>query len=119
MTAADAGQHRAALEAERERVLARAAALRRDVARIVESTSQVATDDEHDPEGTTAFERAQTQALLDAALRAVGEVDAALARLDAGTYGRCAACGEEIPVARLAARPVARTCVPCAARRRT
>lgn len=114
---ADPEAVRAVLATERGRTLERAAALRRDFARIVESASLVATDDEHDPEGTTAFERAQTQSLLDAAGTALEEIDAALARLDAGTYGRCAGCGEEIAPARLAARPVARTCIACASRR--
>lgn len=42
------------------------------------------------------------------------EIDAALAALDAGTYGNCAACGHPIPLARLEARPSATLCVPCA-----
>jgi RNA polymerase-binding transcription factor DksA len=42
-------------------------------------------------------------------------IEAALARLDAGTYGRCARCDETIPPARLAAAPAAATCADCAA----
>ncbi len=38
------------------------------------------------------------------------EVDGALARLAAGTYGRCEACGQEISQLRLDALPLARTC---------
>ena len=105
---------RAALAAARAEVLVRAAALRRDVDLIVESAVGVATDDEHDPEGTTAFERARAQSLLDGSVAALAEIDAAYARLDAGTYGTCTGCGRPIPPARLAARPVARTCVACA-----
>ena len=41
---------------------------------------------------------------------------AALARMDEGTYGTCAECGEEIPEARLEARPLSVTCVSCAAK---
>ncbi|MEO7146821.1 MAG: TraR/DksA C4-type zinc finger protein, partial [Terrimesophilobacter sp.] len=37
-----------------------------------------------------------------------------LARLDAGTYGRCEVCGKRIAHARLEARPTARTCIDCA-----
>jgi DnaK suppressor protein len=109
---------RAALAEEREQVERRALALRRDVERIMASSRDVATDDEHDPEGTTAFERAQTQALLDAAVLGLAEVDAALARLAAGSYGRCEGCGGAISPDRLAARPVARTCIACAPTRR-
>ena len=40
-------------------------------------------------------------------------VDAALARLDAGTYGRCKQCGEPISAGRLAARPASVLCIEC------
>jgi DnaK suppressor protein len=40
-------------------------------------------------------------------------VDAALDRLDNGTYGVCASCGEEIPAERLEFRPNAIRCVSC------
>jgi RNA polymerase-binding transcription factor DksA len=76
-------------------------------------------DDEHDPEGATiAFERSQVGTLARQARDHLREVDAALARLDDGTYGRCEVCGEPIPGPRLEARPVARTCVGCASRAR-
>ena len=40
-------------------------------------------------------------------------VDAALARVDDGSYGVCERCGQPIAPARLEARPTARTCVSC------
>ena len=40
--------------------------------------------------------------------------DAALGRLDAGEYGSCLACGEDIAPARLAADPAIPTCLDCA-----
>jgi DnaK suppressor protein len=40
-------------------------------------------------------------------------VDAALARIDAGTYGQCVDCGVDIPVARLQAAPHASRCIAC------
>ena len=48
--------------------------------------------------------------------RAAGElqdIDAALQRVSAGTYGRCTACGIAIPAARLAAYPTAKRCINC------
>ena len=39
------------------------------------------------------------------------EIDVALARIEEGTYGTCAACGGEIPTERLAAVPYATLCV--------
>ena len=41
------------------------------------------------------------------------EIGAAQARLAAGTFGACAACGEAIALARLRALPTARLCVVC------
>jgi RNA polymerase-binding transcription factor DksA len=42
------------------------------------------------------------------------EINAALDRLEGGTFGRCENCGEEIALARLQAIPYARFCVACA-----
>jgi DnaK suppressor protein len=41
------------------------------------------------------------------------DIDAALQRVSAGTYGRCTACGRDIPATRLAAYPTAKRCLPC------
>jgi DnaK suppressor protein len=41
------------------------------------------------------------------------KIDAALAKMDEGTYGECESCGEDIAVARLMARPVAQLCIDC------
>ena len=46
------------------------------------------------------------------------EVRAALAKLDAGTYGRCDGCNALIPEGRLEALPWATRCVDCQARLR-
>ena len=43
----------------------------------------------------------------------VGQISAALNRLDAGTYGRCIRCGEQIAPARLAVLPHAAACIEC------
>ena len=72
-------------------------------------------DDEHDPEGATiAFERAQLVAVLKQATSDLTELDAALARVEGGTYGVCERCGLPIALARLEARPAARRCIACA-----
>jgi DnaK suppressor protein len=44
-------------------------------------------------------------------LRTIEEIDAALGRIAAGTYGRCAHCGNAIPTERLELRPFAAGCV--------
>jgi DnaK suppressor protein len=93
----------------------RRSVLRRDLDRFVEAAQSVSTDDEHDPEGATiAFERQQVAALLDSAERQLAELDAAVARLDAGEYGRCETCGEPIAAERLLVRPAATRCITCA-----
>ncbi|MFI6455520.1 TraR/DksA family transcriptional regulator [Streptosporangium amethystogenes] len=113
---------RAAVEdlliAERESTTTQIAALTRDWDDLVESSTLVANDDEHDPEGATiAFERAHLQSLLDRARSHLDDLDQMVERLRQGTYGVCEGCGQPIPIERLRARPTARTCVGCAARR--
>ena len=108
----------ALLAAERAATQARIVSLRADVDAIVGSASSTTGDDEHDPEGATiGFERAQALALLAQAQQHLTEIDAALARLDADSYGVCAGCGRPIAPDRLAARPTATHCVQCARRR--
>lgn len=98
-----------------EAALHRGERLRGDVRGIVEASRGSNADDEHDPEGATiAFERAQTEALAGQAATDLAEFDAALARLDDGTYGICEVCGRPIAPARLEARPAARRCIHCA-----
>jgi RNA polymerase-binding transcription factor DksA len=93
----------------------RIAELRRELDDVIDSASSTTGDDEHDPEGATiGFERAQAQALLDQATAQLADVEAALARVDAGTYGRCVICGGPIGAQRLAARPAADRCIVCA-----
>lgn len=41
----------------------------------------------------------------------------ALLRIEKGTYGKCVACGKQIPLGRLQAVPEALLCVPCADKR--
>lgn len=54
---------------------------------------------------------------LDEHARAeIEQIRAALERIDAGTYGRCNACGETIAVERLASLPFTGLCIECAER---
>ena len=43
----------------------------------------------------------------------LGDIEAALERIDAGTYGQCTDCGVTIPPARLNAYPTAKRCIDC------
>lgn len=109
------GDPRELLEAERRRTTRRLALLLGDFDEVVAASRDTNADDEHDPEGATiAFERSQIDTLVRLARRTLVDVDAALARLDEGTYGTCEACGRPVDPARLEVRPTARTCVGCA-----
>jgi DnaK suppressor protein len=103
------------LTADRASTEERLARLRDDFSGVVDATRDANTDDEHDPEGhTIAYERSQTVALVRQAESHLVEIDAALGRVEAGSYGTCETCGGSIAPARLEARPTARTCISCA-----
>lgn len=52
---------------------------------------------------------------VDEVLRAeIQQIRLALLRIDNGTYGTCAICGEDIALERLKARPIATRCIKCA-----
>jgi DnaK suppressor protein len=109
------------LNTDRDQALGRIAELEREFAAIVTSTSEGSAggDDEHDPEGATvAFERQHVAALISQARAHLAAIDAALRKVDSGTYEICDICGGPIGEERLAARPAALICVRCARRRR-
>jgi DnaK suppressor protein len=58
-------------------------------------------------------ERSQLLSMVEQLKDHYGEVLAALHRFDAGRYGKCERCGNEIPTERLEAIPAARLCVAC------
>jgi len=100
------------LAALREETVASLAELGLRIDAVTIARADANTDDEHDPEGATiAFERSQADALRAAARARLADIDAALERVAAGTYGRCVVCGAPIPDARLQARPFAATCI--------
>ena len=59
------------------------------------------------------FEQQRDLALRDHNEQHLAAIDAALARLDAGTYGRCTSCHNPIAPERLEARPWAALCIDC------
>lgn len=76
-------------------------------------TEQVQFGDGFADAGAATAERTETLGLVDALKTQLDGIDAALARMDEGTYGTCARCGKEIPAARLEARPESILCVEC------
>ncbi len=64
-------------------------------------------------QGSATFERELDMSLEENVRERLGAVEAALTRLDAGTYGVCERCGCEIPTDRLEAVPAASLCITC------
>ena len=62
-------------------------------------------------------ERGEVEALANSLKETLVEVEHALAKFEAGTYGLCENCGQPIAPARLEAKPGARLCINCASRR--
>jgi DnaK suppressor protein len=103
------------LHAERAAALARLLDVEAELGGIVASSVDANADDEHDPEGSTiAFERAQVIARIGQTQTHLDDLDHALARLSAGSYGVCEGCRKPIAPERLAALPAVRTCFDCA-----
>ena len=84
---------------------------------LLEVLVQEVPDDEHDPDGTTAFERAQVRSLRNDARDRLAELDSALALIDEDGFGRCVECARPIGIERLTARPESVRCVTCSASR--
>jgi DnaK suppressor protein len=66
-----------------------------------------------DSRAQVATEREIEFALGERETAELTAIDAALARIGAGTYGVCTDCGVTIPPARLQASPEAQRCIPC------
>lgn len=106
---------RARLDALRSDAAARVASIEETLLALTRDRLGSNDDDEHDPEGVPlSAEWSRLSGLAEGARVELGQVDDALARLEAGTYGVCARCGKPIPAARLEVRPFAELCVPCA-----
>jgi DnaK suppressor protein len=71
---------------------------------------------ERDDDGSRAETFQLNTGLLAAARQQLEEIEAALARVDDGSYGLCDGCGEPIMPERLEILPAARYCVACQVR---
>jgi DnaK suppressor protein len=70
-------------------------------------------DEEGGEGGTSNVDRELDLVLSAQARAAIAEIDRALGKIEAGTYGLCEKCGNPIPEARLQALPYAALCVAC------
>lgn len=109
----DQRRRRAALEAERDRLVVLRGALEADRGEVNGAHgSELSHLDQHQADdGSDLFEDERARSLLLRVRADIAEFDDALARLDGGTYGRCEACGRPIPDERLDAVPATRLCI--------
>ena len=108
----DAERFRVRLLAERPRVLAAIENLRQENRGSLEDEVDESTLDNHLAEtATVTVDREMDYSLEENEARLLAAIDAALQRIDAGTYGSCERCGTEIEEARLEAIPWATLCI--------
>ncbi len=108
-------EQRAELVAERASYVEQAESLRLEAEMLAEDMEpgDIQFDEESGEGDTLNVERERDLALSAQARAAVDEIDRALAKITAGTYGTCERCGTAIPKARLKALPYAALCVAC------
>ena len=80
---------------------------------LTEMTSQTGNIPDPNDRATMESDRSFELRIRGRERKLMEKVDEALARIEDGTYGICAGCGEEIAVKRLQARPVAKFCIDC------
>jgi DnaK suppressor protein len=66
--------------------------------------------------GQVTAERGEVDAIAGNLSETLAEIEAALAKLEDGSYGQCEDCGQAIAPARLEAMPSARFCITCASK---
>jgi RNA polymerase-binding protein DksA len=108
----DLDHFRKELEAERERLLAAREAVEHEGSLIEESGDLSSGGGDHLADtATETFMRELDNGLEENADHLLEAIDAALARIDAGTYGTCEVCGKPIGEERLEAVPYATLCI--------
>jgi DnaK suppressor protein len=111
------------LTLHREKLLALRARLRGDVTQMEDN----ALNKDHSKAtsmptsmaelGSENFDQELTLGLVGSDKNALDQIEAAIGRIDDGSYGRCDECGKKIPRSRLDAIPYAAQCVGCASQR--
>jgi len=105
---------KAQLESERERLLAEIAEYELEGQETLSDVSGENNYRDHmADQGSATFARELDMSLEDQARTSLADVEAALARMEGGTYGVCTRCGAAIPAERLQAVPSAQLCIAC------
>jgi RNA polymerase-binding transcription factor len=115
VSAIDPGSFRELLLEERRRVVAALQNLHDDHAGTLsdEAGEEAAYDNHLADTATETYDRELDYTLEENSEHVLAEIDAALKRIDDGTYGICTNRGEQIAVERLEARPWATLCIDC------
>jgi len=108
-------EQRELLHAERREYVQKAEELKAEADSLARESEpgDIQFDEEGGEGGTASIDREVDLVLSAQARAAVDEIDRALLKIDAGTYGICENCGQPIPRARLKALPYAALCVQC------
>ena len=111
----DTEQFRGVLLEERTRVQAALENLREETAGTLydDAGEESAYDNHLADTATETYDRELDYTLEENSEHVLGEIEAALTRIEVGTYGICTNCGEPIPAERLEAVPWATTCIDC------
>ena len=113
MTNTDLAIHREKLLALRASLLGDMTQIEDDALKDHSKTTSIPTDMEE--LGSDNAEQELTLDLLGSDKEILDQIEAAIQRIEDGSYGRCKECGEQIPKNRLDAIPYAADCERCAA----
>jgi DnaK suppressor protein len=80
------------------------------------NASHIGDDEGFADSGAVTAEKGELLTLLSSLQENLADIEAALARIDDGTFGTCEHCGAQIAPSRLEALPQARLCLECASR---
>jgi RNA polymerase-binding protein DksA len=115
VTSIDTAEFRQLLEAERGRLTHSVEFLERENPGALEDElgeiSGTGVDNHLGDLATATFDRELDEGLEEGARQTLVEIDAALRRIDDGTYGACQMCGQPIGEDRLRALPWAALCI--------
>jgi len=110
------------LESMRTKLFEERLRIQADLAALEETTASTPKDSSGDLSsysshmadmGSDSMEREKAFLFANVKRRRIEEIDGALSRMDAGTFGLCESCGKPIPVKRLERMPGATLCVAC------
>jgi DnaK suppressor protein len=113
MSTIDTSHFRQALEEERQRVVEALEAIDADEEQLLgeQAGGEVGFENHLGDTASVTFERELDFSLEENSEKVLAAIDAALGRIEDGTYGTCVRCGRPIGEERLEAKPYAALCI--------